>query len=186
MAAAETHPAITTVTVLRRGGQALRCARSHRRRFIPPQGGLSHEPNRNPEPSDPHRGPPPHPLPHTDTRPCRTSPTLIAHDYGDTSADTADRAARAKTACRACPIATGSLKWALANPPLTPTGIWAIAGLAFAGTPPDRPAHTAHRAPSAPRPPGPRPQRAHAPPPLASTHSSRAAAQPQPSLASSR
>ncbi|MGK5628570.1 WhiB family transcriptional regulator [Streptomyces sp. URMC 123] len=32
---------------------------------------------------------------------------------------------QAKLACSRCPIATGCLKWALANKQLTPTGVWA-------------------------------------------------------------
>lgn len=67
------------------------------------------------------------PFPHTNTPlACRTDPDLFAHEYGQSSS-TEDRARteRARRTCRGCPIAAGCLKWALANPSLTPTGIWA-------------------------------------------------------------
>jgi hypothetical protein len=66
------------------------------------------------------------PFPHTNsTLACRTDPALFVHEHGQNSKDDRDRIERARTACRGCPIAAGCLKWALANPKLTPTGIWA-------------------------------------------------------------
>ncbi|MFI1293345.1 WhiB family transcriptional regulator [Streptomyces sp. NPDC020792] len=56
---------------------------------------------------------------------CQTNPAWFIHEYGQTGPDDADRIERAKTACGGCPIADGCLKWALANPQLTPSGIWA-------------------------------------------------------------
>ncbi|MFJ9729269.1 WhiB family transcriptional regulator [Streptomyces sp. NPDC101209] len=55
---------------------------------------------------------------------CRTNPGLF-HYEGSTSPEDRARIERARTACRGCPIAEGCLKWALANPSLTRTGIWA-------------------------------------------------------------
>ncbi|MFC9916224.1 WhiB family transcriptional regulator [Streptomyces sp. NPDC127197] len=66
------------------------------------------------------------PFPHTEVPlACRTNPHLFIHEYGQTGPGDADRIERAKTACGGCPIAAGCLKWALANPELTPSGIWA-------------------------------------------------------------
>ena len=66
------------------------------------------------------------PFPHTNsTLACRTNPLLFVHELGQSSKEDRDRIERARTACRGCPIAAGCLKWALANPKLTPTGIWA-------------------------------------------------------------
>ncbi|MET9077905.1 WhiB family transcriptional regulator [Streptomyces sp. NPDC004232] len=56
---------------------------------------------------------------------CRTNPRLFIHDHGQSDPDALARIERAKTACGTCPIAAGCLKWALANPELTPSGIWA-------------------------------------------------------------
>ncbi|MFB8027313.1 MULTISPECIES: WhiB family transcriptional regulator [unclassified Streptomyces] len=53
---------------------------------------------------------------------CRTSPELFTHEPGDTEGD---RATEARTVCSACTLAPTCLKWALANPDQTPTGIWA-------------------------------------------------------------
>ncbi|WP_329046638.1 WhiB family transcriptional regulator [Streptomyces sp. NBC_01422] len=63
----------------------------------------------------------PFPRPATPTA-CRTSPELFTHEPGDT--DRA-RAAAARAVCSGCPLAPTCLKWALANPEQTPTGIWA-------------------------------------------------------------
>ncbi|MFC8201704.1 WhiB family transcriptional regulator [Streptomyces sp. NPDC057298] len=67
------------------------------------------------------------PFPHTTTTlACRTDPALFVHEHGQTSSKTdRDRIERARTACGGCPIAADCLKWALANPALTPTGVWA-------------------------------------------------------------
>ncbi|MGP3950942.1 WhiB family transcriptional regulator [Streptomyces sp. 7N604] len=66
------------------------------------------------------------PFPHTDAPlACRTNPAWFAHEHGQTSPDDVARIEHARTACRSCPIADGCLKWALANAPLIPTGIWA-------------------------------------------------------------
>ncbi|MGW0607783.1 WhiB family transcriptional regulator [Streptomyces sp. NPDC002640] len=55
---------------------------------------------------------------------CQTSPRLFAiEDVTGTARPAALNLA--KRACGACPIAAGCLKWALANPHLTPTGVWA-------------------------------------------------------------
>ncbi|MEU7378156.1 WhiB family transcriptional regulator [Streptomyces albidoflavus] len=69
------------------------------------------------------------PFPETDRAlPCRTSPALFQID--DTPTDRDPRAreealTKAKHACSGCPIVKGCLKWALANPTLTRTGVWA-------------------------------------------------------------
>lgn len=67
------------------------------------------------------------PFPHTNSPlACRTNPALFVHEHGQTSSkEDRDRIERARTACGGCPIAAGCLKWALANPSLTPTGVWA-------------------------------------------------------------
>ncbi|MET8787978.1 WhiB family transcriptional regulator [Streptomyces sp. NPDC004589] len=66
------------------------------------------------------------PFPHTDTAlACRTHPHLFVHEHGQTSPDDLAHIERARKACSGCPIADGCLKWALANPHLTPSGIWA-------------------------------------------------------------
>ncbi|MEU1668567.1 WhiB family transcriptional regulator [Streptomyces sparsogenes] len=66
------------------------------------------------------------PFPHTETPTrCQDDPKLFAIE------DVADRTERekalvkAKAACSGCPIVKDCLKWALANKPLTPTGVWA-------------------------------------------------------------
>ncbi|MFG3042889.1 WhiB family transcriptional regulator [Streptomyces sp. NPDC048330] len=60
---------------------------------------------------------------------CRTSPTLFQiEDIPNTDDDPRAREkalAKAKHACSGCPIVKGCLKWALANPALTRTGVWA-------------------------------------------------------------
>ncbi|WP_460074093.1 WhiB family transcriptional regulator [Streptomyces sp. YKOK-I1] len=66
------------------------------------------------------------PFPHTEELlACREHPAWFVHEYGQTTDGDADRIERAKAACGGCPIAAGCLKWALANPDLTPSGIWA-------------------------------------------------------------
>ncbi|MFF2236325.1 WhiB family transcriptional regulator [Streptomyces anulatus] len=61
---------------------------------------------------------------------CRTDPALFAIE--DVSTDKDPRArekalAQARRACSGCPVVTGCLKWALANPDLTKSGVWAAA-----------------------------------------------------------
>ncbi|WP_443054539.1 WhiB family transcriptional regulator [Streptomyces sp. NBC_00683] len=63
----------------------------------------------------------PFPRPATPTT-CRTSPNLFTHEPGNT---TPARTAEARKICSACPLAPTCLKWALANPDQTQTGIWA-------------------------------------------------------------
>ncbi|MCW8102690.1 WhiB family transcriptional regulator [Streptomyces tauricus] len=67
------------------------------------------------------------PFPHTDARlACRKNPGWFVHEYGQSSSKAdRERIEQARQACRRCPIAADCLKWALANPELTPTGIWA-------------------------------------------------------------
>ncbi len=62
---------------------------------------------------------------------CRANPGWFSHER-TTGAQRERDIARAKKACRACPVAEGCLKWALANPDLTRVGVWA------ATTPRDR------------------------------------------------
>ncbi|MFJ9825276.1 WhiB family transcriptional regulator [Streptomyces sp. NPDC101160] len=60
---------------------------------------------------------------------CRTEPDLFSiEDIHNTDQDPRAREkalAQAKHACSSCPIVKGCLKWALANPALTKTGVWA-------------------------------------------------------------
>lgn len=59
---------------------------------------------------------------------CRTRPALFAIEDVSTADDPRARekaTAQAKQACAGCPVVTECLKWALANPDLTPTGVWA-------------------------------------------------------------
>ncbi|MFB7293603.1 WhiB family transcriptional regulator [Actinacidiphila glaucinigra] len=57
---------------------------------------------------------------------CRAEPELFAYEHGDSNSDDITiRVDQATTACAACPLAPRCLKWALANPDLTQTGIWA-------------------------------------------------------------
>ncbi|HBF85890.1 MAG TPA: WhiB family transcriptional regulator [Streptomyces sp.] len=59
---------------------------------------------------------------------CRTDPALFAIEDVSTADDPRARekaTAQAKQSCSGCPVVTGCLKWALANPDLTPTGVWA-------------------------------------------------------------
>ncbi|EFL42785.1 WhiB-family transcriptional regulator [Streptomyces griseoflavus Tu4000] len=56
---------------------------------------------------------------------CRTSPELFAHEYEERGYQVAQRIADAQAQCAVCPIAPQCLKWALAHPEETPTGIWA-------------------------------------------------------------
>ncbi|MFJ3594662.1 WhiB family transcriptional regulator [Streptomyces sp. NPDC090082] len=70
------------------------------------------------------------PFPETDqVLRCRTSPALFSiEDIHDTKKEPRAREkalAKAKHACSGCPIVEGCLKWALANPRLTRTGVWA-------------------------------------------------------------
>ncbi|MFB7292231.1 WhiB family transcriptional regulator [Actinacidiphila glaucinigra] len=74
-----------------------------------------------------HEADPRIPFPHSTTpTACRAEPELFAYERGgSTSADFDARVDMATAACSACPLASGCLKWALANPDLTQTGIWA-------------------------------------------------------------
>ncbi|MEV2255876.1 WhiB family transcriptional regulator [Streptomyces sp. NPDC050147] len=69
------------------------------------------------------------PFPHTDVPlRCRTEPALFAIEDIHTSEYRYARQealTKAQHACAGCPIAKGCLKWALANPDLTKTGVWA-------------------------------------------------------------
>ncbi|MEW2373449.1 WhiB family transcriptional regulator [Streptomyces sp. NPDC006656] len=70
------------------------------------------------------------PFPDTDqTLRCRTTPNLFAiEDIRNTDEDPRAREkalAQVKHACSGCPIVKDCLKWALANPDLTRTGVWA-------------------------------------------------------------
>ncbi|WP_228184121.1 WhiB family transcriptional regulator [Streptomyces anulatus] len=59
---------------------------------------------------------------------CRTNPALFAIEDVSTADDPRARekaTTEAKQACSTCPVVTECLKWALANPDLTPTGVWA-------------------------------------------------------------
>ncbi|WP_432009524.1 WhiB family transcriptional regulator [Streptomyces bacillaris] len=60
---------------------------------------------------------------------CRTSPALFQiEDIPNTDQNPRAREktlAQAKHACSGCPIVKECLKWALANPALTKTGVWA-------------------------------------------------------------
>ncbi|GGP90242.1 WhiB family transcriptional regulator [Streptomyces melanogenes] len=74
------------------------------------------------------------PFPHTE-QPlrCRTTPDLFAiEDIHDTDEEPRGREkalAKATHACSGCPVVTGCLKWALANPELTKAGVWAATTL---------------------------------------------------------
>ncbi|MEU1078005.1 MULTISPECIES: WhiB family transcriptional regulator [unclassified Streptomyces] len=70
------------------------------------------------------------PFPDTDQAlRCRTSPDLFAiEDIHNTDEDPRAREkalVKVKHACSGCPIVKDCLKWALANPGLTKTGVWA-------------------------------------------------------------
>ncbi|MEU7553106.1 WhiB family transcriptional regulator [Streptomyces sp. NPDC044571] len=70
------------------------------------------------------------PFPHTDQAlRCRTEPGLFSiEDIHNTDEDPRARdktLIKAKHACSGCPIVKDCLKWALANPDLTKTGVWA-------------------------------------------------------------
>lgn len=67
------------------------------------------------------------PFPRTDAPlPCRTNPQWFSHDRILPAGDEAEEdIARARQACRSCPIAEGCLKWALAHPDSTGVGVWA-------------------------------------------------------------
>ncbi|WP_331762460.1 WhiB family transcriptional regulator [Streptomyces sp. NBC_01508] len=69
------------------------------------------------------------PFPHTE-QPlrCRTNPALfeIEDIHTGDNRDAREKAlTKATHACSGCPIVQGCLKWALANPDLTKTGVWA-------------------------------------------------------------
>ncbi|MFE0633499.1 WhiB family transcriptional regulator [Streptomyces sp. NPDC058864] len=54
------------------------------------------------------------------------NPELFAYEHGDSNSDDITaRVDQATAACVPCPLASDCLKWALANPDLTQTGIWA-------------------------------------------------------------
>ncbi|MEU0034676.1 WhiB family transcriptional regulator [Streptomyces sp. NPDC006333] len=67
------------------------------------------------------------PLPAPATRTgCRTDPQTFDVERGEVSDPAAaDRIRRAKTTCRACPIAVACLRWALIHPDLSRDGVWA-------------------------------------------------------------
>ncbi|WP_256122548.1 WhiB family transcriptional regulator [Streptomyces sp. LUP47B] len=66
------------------------------------------------------------PFPHTDRpTPCQDDPALFAFEEVADRTQRTKTIARAKLACSGCPIVQGCLKWALANPSLTRTGVWA-------------------------------------------------------------
>lgn len=70
------------------------------------------------------------PFPETDQAlRCRTSPALFQlEDIHNTDKNPRARQkalTQANHACSGCPIVKDCLKWALANPDLTPTGVWA-------------------------------------------------------------
>ncbi|MFG2220443.1 WhiB family transcriptional regulator [Streptomyces sp. NPDC048685] len=70
------------------------------------------------------------PFPHTDQiLRCRTNPQMFEiediHSTAENSHARQTALTTANRACSGCPIVTGCLKWALANPDLTKTGIWA-------------------------------------------------------------
>ncbi|WP_052398000.1 WhiB family transcriptional regulator [Streptomyces sp. NRRL F-5123] len=59
---------------------------------------------------------------------CQTNPARFSHDSssgGSAAADVARDVRLAREDCALCPIVTGCLKWALANPKLTTVGVWA-------------------------------------------------------------
>lgn len=60
---------------------------------------------------------------------CRTTPAVFEiediHNTGKDPHARENALAKAKHACAGCPIVKGCLKWALANPDLTQTGVWA-------------------------------------------------------------
>jgi hypothetical protein len=55
---------------------------------------------------------------------CRENPEWFSHD-NPTAPEAREDTERAKQACSGCPIAASCLKWSLANPTLTTTGVWA-------------------------------------------------------------
>jgi WhiB family redox-sensing transcriptional regulator len=66
------------------------------------------------------------PFPRTDRpTPCQDDPALFAFEEATDRTQRTKTIARAKLACSGCPIVQGCLKWALANPSLTRTGVWA-------------------------------------------------------------
>ncbi|MFF7196878.1 WhiB family transcriptional regulator [Streptomyces sp. NPDC088197] len=68
------------------------------------------------------------PFPRSDSpTACQSNPGRFSHEKGSTtgSSDTAVDIRRAKRDCAQCPLVNDCLKWALANPALTPVGVWA-------------------------------------------------------------
>ncbi|MDQ1033560.1 hypothetical protein QF035_011229 [Streptomyces umbrinus] len=66
------------------------------------------------------------PFPHTEhPTPCQDDPALFAFEEVADRLQRTKTIARAKLACSGCPVVQGCLKWALANPSLTPRGVWA-------------------------------------------------------------
>ncbi|MEU5297821.1 WhiB family transcriptional regulator [Streptomyces umbrinus] len=66
------------------------------------------------------------PFPHTEhPTPCQDDPALFAFEEVADRLQRTKSIARAKLACSGCPVVQGCLKWALANPSLTPRGVWA-------------------------------------------------------------
>ncbi|MEU8548968.1 WhiB family transcriptional regulator [Streptomyces roseoverticillatus] len=53
---------------------------------------------------------------------CRDNPDWFGDRRG---CEALEELERAKDTCRACPVARQCLLWALANPALTPVGVWA-------------------------------------------------------------
>jgi WhiB family redox-sensing transcriptional regulator len=57
---------------------------------------------------------------------CSTDPDLFNHEYDSAPRrETEEKLRRARQACSGCVLVNSCLKWALANPDLTPTGVWA-------------------------------------------------------------
>ena len=56
---------------------------------------------------------------------CQADPQVFAIEDVVGRAERRRALDKAKRACGACPIVTGCLKWALANPELTTAGVWA-------------------------------------------------------------
>jgi WhiB family redox-sensing transcriptional regulator len=57
---------------------------------------------------------------------CSTDPDLFNHEYDSAPRSAAEeKLRRARQACSGCPLVENCLKWALAHPDLTPTGVWA-------------------------------------------------------------
>ncbi|MFE7776330.1 WhiB family transcriptional regulator [Streptomyces sp. NPDC057445] len=66
------------------------------------------------------------PFPHTDNPPaCSTDPERFVHGHGENGPKVQEQLDAARALCSTCPVVQDCLRWALANPSLTPTGIWA-------------------------------------------------------------